>query len=41
MFTIGIDPHCGSHTAAVLDDLDDVVDELCVTADRCQRDQLL
>ena len=41
MFTIGIDPHRGSHTAAVLDEFDDVVDELCVIADRCQRDRLL
>ncbi len=41
MFTIGIDPHRGSHTAAVLDEFDDVVDELCVIADRRQRDRLL
>jgi transposase len=41
MFTIGIDPHRGSHTAAVLDDTDEVVDELRVTANRHQRDRLL
>jgi transposase len=41
MFTIGIDPHRGSHTVVVLDERDDVVDEVCVTADRRQRDRLL
>jgi transposase len=41
MFTIGIDPHRGSHTAVVLDERDDVVDELCVTADCRQRERLL
>ena len=28
MFIIGIDPHRGSHTAAVLDDTEEVIDEL-------------
>jgi transposase len=41
MFVIGIDPHKGSHTAAVLDDTEHLVGELRVTADRSQRDQLL
>jgi transposase len=41
MFTIGIDPHRGSHTAAVLDDADEVIDELRVVANRHQRDRLL
>jgi transposase len=41
MFTIGIDPHRGSHTVVVLDERDDVVDEFCVNADRRQRDRLL
>ncbi len=41
MFIIGIDPHKGSHTAAVLDEREVVVGELRVTADRRQRDRLL
>jgi len=41
MFVIGIDPHKGSHTAAVLDDTERVVGELRVAADRLQRDRLL
>ena len=41
MFIIGIDPHKGSHTAAVLDDREMVVGELRVDADRQQRDRLL
>ena len=41
MFIIGIDPHKGSHTAAVLDDQETLVGEFCVTADRRQRDHLL
>ena len=41
MFTIGIDPHKGSHTAAVLDGTETVIGELRVTADRRQRDRLL
>lgn len=41
MFIIGIDPHKGSHTAAVLDDQETLVGELRVVADRRQRDQLL
>lgn len=41
MFIIGIDPHKGSHTAAVLDEREVVVGELRVNADRHQRDRLL
>jgi transposase len=41
VFTIGIDPHKGSHTAAVLDRSESVIGELRVTADRRQRDRLL
>jgi transposase len=41
MFVIGIDPHRGSHTAAVLDHREEVIDELRVVADRHQRDELL
>ena len=41
MFIIGIDPHKGSHTVAVLDDQEALVGELRVVADRRQRDQLL
>ena len=41
MFTIGIDPHKGSHVAAVLDHREVVVGELRVRADRHQRDRLL
>ena len=41
MFVIGIDPHKGSHTAAVLDDSEELVGQLRVTADRWQRDRLL
>ena len=41
MFIIGIDPHKGSHTAAVLDDQEALVGELRVVADRRERDQLL
>jgi len=41
VFVIGIDPHKGSHTAAVLDVDERVVGELCVIADRRQRDRLL
>jgi len=41
VFIIGIDPHKGSHTAAVLDDHEMLVGELRVTADRRQRDRLL
>ena len=33
MFVIGIDPHRGSHTAAVLDDTEEVIAELRVAAD--------
>jgi transposase len=38
---IGIDPHKGSHTAAVLDRTETVIGELRVSADRRQRDRLL
>jgi transposase len=41
VFIIGIDPHKGSHTAAVLDRTESVVGELCVVADRQQRERLL
>ncbi len=41
MFIIGIDPHRGSHTATVLDDAEEVLDELRVSADGRQRDRLL
>ena len=41
MFIIGIDPHKGSHTAAVLDCHEQLVGELRVCADRLQRDRLL
>jgi transposase len=41
MFIIGIDPHKGSHTAAVLDGEETLVGELRVVADRRQRDHLL
>ena len=40
MFIIGIDPHRGSHTAAVLDDSEEVLDELRVSADARQRERL-
>src|SRR5262249_41066755 len=38
---IGIDPHKGSHTAAVVDGCERVVGEVSVCADRRQRDRLL
>jgi hypothetical protein len=41
VFIIGIDPHKGSHTAAVLDCSETVIDEVRVVADRRQRDRLL
>jgi hypothetical protein len=41
VFTIGIDPHKGSHLAAVLDESEQFLDELRVRADRHQRDRLL
>jgi len=41
VFIIGIDPHKGSHTAAVLDHREALVGELRVDADRRQRDRLL
>jgi transposase len=41
VFTIGIDPHKGSHLAAVLDEHEQFLDELRVRADRNQRDRLL
>jgi hypothetical protein len=37
MFVIGIDPHRGSHTAAVLDEGEELLGELRVVADRRQR----
>src|SRR5690242_17326000 len=41
VFTIGIDPHKGSHLAAVLDEHEMLLEELRVRADRHQRDRLL
>lgn len=41
MYVIGIDPHKGSHTAAVLDGDEHVVREFRVVADIRQRDRLL
>ena len=41
MFIIGVDPHKGSHTAAVLDRDEQLVGEIRVRADRHQRDGLL
>ena len=41
MFIIGIDPHKGSHTAAVIDRDEQLVGELSVIADRRQRDRPL
>lgn len=41
MFIIGIDPHRGSHTAAVLDAAEEVLAELRLTADARQRQRLL
>jgi transposase len=41
VFIIGIDPHKGSHTAAVIDHQEQLVGELSVCADRRQRDRLL
>jgi len=41
VFIIGIDPHKGSHTVAVIDGDEQVVAELSVRADRRQRDRLL
>jgi len=41
VFVIGIDPHKGSHTAAVLDRQERLVGELRVVADRRQRDRFL
>ena len=41
MFIIGIDPHKESHTAAVIDRDEQIVDEFVLAADRRQRDRLL
>jgi transposase len=41
VFVIGIDPHKGSHTAAVIDRDENVVAQLLLRADRRQRDRLL
>jgi hypothetical protein len=41
VFTFGIDPHKGTHTAAVLDGSESVIDELGLVADRHRRDRLL
>jgi transposase len=41
VFVIGIDPHKGSHSAAVLDEHEELVGELRVRAGRHQRDELV
>ena len=41
MFVIGIDPHKGSHSAAVLDEAEQLVGELRVGAGRRQREELV
>jgi transposase len=41
VFIIGIDPHKGSHTAAVIDRDEQIIAELSVRADRHQRERLL
>lgn len=41
VFIIGIDPHKGSHTAAVIDGDEQLVGEVLVCADRRQRERLL
>jgi transposase len=41
MYVIGIDPHKGSHTAAVLDRDEELLGELRVVAGRRQRDELV
>ena len=41
MFVIGIDPHKGSHSAAVLDEQEELVGEVRVRAGRRQRDELV
>ena len=41
MFTIGIDPHKGSHVAAVLDDYEELLEEVRIRADRRQHERLL
>jgi hypothetical protein len=41
VFIIGIDPHKGSHVAAVLDPAERLVDQVRVRADRQQRERLL
>ena len=41
MFVIGVDPHKGSHTAAVLNDTEEVIAELHLDADGRQLERLL
>jgi transposase len=41
MFVIGIDPHRGSHTAAVLDSAEELLGEFRLVANRRQRQRLL
>jgi hypothetical protein len=41
VFIIGIDPHKGSHSAAVIDGDEQLVAHLSLSADRSQRDRLL
>ncbi|MDP9387882.1 MAG: IS110 family transposase [Actinomycetota bacterium] len=41
MFVIGVDPHKGSHTAAVVNDTEEVIDELHLDADADQLECLV
>ena len=41
MFVIGVDPHKGSHTAAVLNETEEVIAEISVEADHDQLQRLL
>jgi transposase len=41
VFIIGIDPHKGSHSAAVIDGDEQLIAHLSISADRSQRDRLL
>lgn len=41
MFVIGVDPHNGSHTAAVLNDSEEVIAEVHLDADGTQLERLL
>jgi len=41
VFVIGVDPHKGSHTAAVLNETEEVIAEISVEADHDQLQRLL